>query len=238
MDPNSGLDAVLLLAKSARGAGCREIIKKATSAPDVHAFGELLDLPQVTELEGGPHAAHLELLKLFAFGTYPDYKARAAELPELNDKQARKLKLLTIVSLATQLKRVPYQVMQEQLDTADTRQLEDLIIDAIYRGLIGGKMDQANQRSSRHTCTSALQLIADWTFGRDIVPGDIDKMIGLMSTWHSNCESTLAELEAEMRRATAAKQAAQQAQADHDAKVSAVRAAVEAEMEREVKDRD
>ena len=51
-----------------------ECVWKATCAPDVHVFGELLDLPQIAELEHGAHSAHFQLLKLFAYGTYPDLK--------------------------------------------------------------------------------------------------------------------------------------------------------------------
>ena len=52
----------------------------------------------------------VELLRIFAFGTYSDYKARRAELPDLTPAQKRKLQLLTVVSLATKdklIKRPP-----------------------------------------------------------------------------------------------------------------------------------
>ncbi len=44
---NSGLERCLILVRSAKGAACREAVEQALAAPDVHVFGEFLDLPQV-----------------------------------------------------------------------------------------------------------------------------------------------------------------------------------------------
>ena len=47
---------------------------------------------------------------------------------------------------------VPYAALLPMLDgVADVRQLEDLIIEATYRGLLGGKLDQ-NQQAVRTAC--------------------------------------------------------------------------------------
>ena len=97
------------------------------------------------------------LLALFAYGTYPEYKgtqacrgherlvrcahavctflphpASKASLPELSPKQLKKLKQLTIVSLAQKQKVVPYTTLQESLDITNLRELEDLVIESIY----------------------------------------------------------------------------------------------------------
>ena len=71
----SPLEQYLLLAKSAKGAAAVSLIQQVLEAPNVHVFGELLDNPNIMELAGTQHAAHLELLQLFAFGTYKDYDA-------------------------------------------------------------------------------------------------------------------------------------------------------------------
>ena len=45
----------VLLAKGARGRGVVDLICRATSDPAVFAFGELLDVPSVSEVrEGSP----------------------------------------------------------------------------------------------------------------------------------------------------------------------------------------
>lgn len=70
----------------------------------MYVFGELLELANVQELAEGTNAAYLQLLNLFAYGTYPDYIANKESLPELSTAQQNKLKHLTIVSLASRMK--------------------------------------------------------------------------------------------------------------------------------------
>lgn len=44
------LEPYLALSKSAKGAGCVQLIKDALAAPGVMVFGELLDMPNVVEV--------------------------------------------------------------------------------------------------------------------------------------------------------------------------------------------
>lgn len=46
----------------------------------------------------------------------------------------KKLKLLSILTMATKSKSVPYDDLLVELDFQDVRHLEDLIIEAIYAG--------------------------------------------------------------------------------------------------------
>lgn len=48
---NNPLEQFVLLAKSAKGAACLELIKQVLEAPGVHVFGELLDMPNVIEVK-------------------------------------------------------------------------------------------------------------------------------------------------------------------------------------------
>ena len=103
-EDGAALQQFCLLAKSAKGAGCASLIGQAIEHPGVFVFGELLDMPSVKEaransttrrsaapyhrptrpihtrrplasqLAGTAAAPHLELLKLFAWGTWTDYK--------------------------------------------------------------------------------------------------------------------------------------------------------------------
>ena len=41
-------------------------------------FGELLETECVKELASGTHANYVQLLEIFAFGTYRDYKSKGA----------------------------------------------------------------------------------------------------------------------------------------------------------------
>ena len=74
----------------------------------------------------------LDLLKLFAFGTWAEFIANSANLPKLDDAQALKLKQLTVVSLAADAKVIPYDTLLTALELKDTRTLEDCIIEGMY----------------------------------------------------------------------------------------------------------
>ena len=121
----------------------------------------------------------LDLLKLFAFGTFAEYKAGSASLPPLDDAQALKLKQLTIVSLATDSKVIPYETLLQSLDLKDTRTLEDCIIEGMYAGLFAGKLDQ-----------KAKEFHVTETAGRDCKPGEISEMISVLKAWMDATEST------------------------------------------------
>jgi COP9 signalosome complex subunit 7 len=53
------------------------------------------------------------------------------------------------------------------------RELEDLIIDAIYLDILRGKLDQKEQ-----------QLEVEYTMGRDLEPGRIEKILAALKDWY------------------------------------------------------
>lgn len=53
---------------------------------------------------------------------------------ELTTSQKKKLQHLTIVTLATRSKCIPYAQLLQELDINNVRDLEDLIIEAVYAG--------------------------------------------------------------------------------------------------------
>eukprot|EP00898_Chlorokybus_atmophyticus_P007782 jgi/Chlat1/8004/Chrsp7S07756 len=151
------LESFCLLAKGARGRACTQLITEATSHPGLFAFGELLDAPSISELEGTEHAPHLQLLRLFAHGTWGNYKALSSELPPLLPAQTLKLKQLTVVSLADHSKVLSYDLLMRELDVSSIRDLEDLLInDCMYVGILRGKLDQ---RSRVRTSEELMQSI-------------------------------------------------------------------------------
>lgn len=96
----------------------------------------------------------------------------ASSLPPLSPQMSTKLRQLTIVSLSADHKVtwnwlnvlltwgqvIPYTVLLQQLDIPNVRELEDLIIDCIYQGVIRGKLDQKFK-----------QLEVDFAIGRGTV---------------------------------------------------------------------
>lgn len=52
------------------------------------------------------------------------------------------------------------------------RELEDLIIDAIYLDILHGKLDQKEE-----------QLEIEYTMGRDLEPGKIESVLAALKDW-------------------------------------------------------
>ena len=86
--------------RSATGKAAADLVDEATAAPGVLVFGELLDLDGVRALASDPVlAGKLALLRVFAHGTLPEYRADSS-LPPLSPAQELKLRRLTVASLA------------------------------------------------------------------------------------------------------------------------------------------
>lgn len=73
-------------------------------------------------------------MNLFAFGTYRQFLENKEKLIPLTPIMDKKLKHLTILTLATQKKTLPYDDLMVELDIKNVRHLEDIIIEAIYAG--------------------------------------------------------------------------------------------------------
>ncbi|KAF3932734.1 hypothetical protein ABW19_dt0204954 [Dactylella cylindrospora] len=187
------LEEFILLGKSAPGAAAVANIQKCISSPNCFVFAELLELPNVQNLLSDPeHAKWVEALKLFAYGSYMDYKKQKTvspgSLPDLSPPQLTKLKQLSLITIAsTEPHNLTYKSLQSLLDIPSVRSLEDLIISAIYASLLDAKLDTAAQR-----------VEVSSTAGRDVAPGDITQMIAALEAWSSSCSSVLTEIEAQI----------------------------------------
>ncbi|XDA73040.1 hypothetical protein R6Z07F_003319 [Ovis aries] len=203
-------------------------------APGVYVFGELLELANVQELAEGANAAYLQLLNLFAYGTYPDYIANKESLPELSTAQQNKLKHLTIVSLASRMKCIPYSVLLRDLEMRNLRELEDLIIEAVYTDIIQGKLDQRNQL-----------LEVDFCIGRDIRKKDINNIVKTLHEWCDGCEAVLLGIEQQVLRANQYKENHSRTQQQVEAEVTNIKKTLKAtasssaqEMEQQLAERE
>jgi len=209
------LQPFCLLAKSAKGKGCAVIIEQALGANGVFVFGELLDMPNVKQLEGSESKAHFELLRIFAYGTYPTYKEKASALPPLTPQMATKLRQLTIVSLAADNKVIPYTVLLQQLDIPNVRELEDLIIECIYQGVIKGKLDQKHK-----------QLEVDFAIGRDIRPGQIVQMMSILAAWGTRSDAILNAITQKITYTALAHEQSRKERTDFDQRLEALKASL------------
>jgi len=167
-------------------------VRQVISAPDIYVFGELLALENVQKLAQGSADSKKAFLTLeiFCYGRYSDYVKLKDSLMLLTEKQSRKLKQLSIVSLAAENRIIPYQNLLAELDIANLRDLEDLVIDAFYRGIIVGKLDHA-----------ASQLQVDSALGRDVRSSDVDAMIRALRNWEVQSKQLLSVLEDAAKRA-------------------------------------
>lgn len=73
-------------------------------------------------------------MNLFAFGTYKQFLESKDKIIPLTVVMDKKLKHLTILTLATQRKTLSYDELMIELDMMNVRHLEDIIIEAIYAG--------------------------------------------------------------------------------------------------------
>lgn len=85
MDQSLALNALapyLALAKSATSPrAAADLITQATSAQNTYVFAELLQQPNIQALQGNEQfGSSFELLKIFAWGTWEDYKGLTTQL--------------------------------------------------------------------------------------------------------------------------------------------------------------
>jgi len=192
----------VLLLRNAKGAAAISLIKQVIDSPSVYVFGEILDHPNILALESDEGKAsnpqgptHVELLRIFAYGTFSDYQTHADKLPEIGASATKKLRLLTIASLAAKTKVIKYSDLQAQLNIESVRELEDLIIEGTNVNVLRGKLDQ---RSS--------QFEVEFAMGRDIQRSDIVTIKDTLQAWCDSCDGMLACLESQVNKANTAKQ--------------------------------
>ncbi|KAJ6327266.1 hypothetical protein OIU78_014194 [Salix suchowensis] len=151
------------------------LIAEATSHPSLFAFSEILSLPNLLQLHGTEDSAYIDLLRLFAYGTWRDYKGNSALLPKLLPDQILKLKQLTVLTLSETNKVLSYNKLQEELEVSNVRELEDFLINfCMYTGIVKGKLNQ-------------VQFAAE----RDLMHGQLGSMIDTLGDWLANSDTML-----------------------------------------------
>uniref|UniRef100_A0A915KDI4 PCI domain-containing protein n=1 Tax=Romanomermis culicivorax TaxID=13658 RepID=A0A915KDI4_ROMCU len=184
------LERFLILAKSAKGAAATNLILQVIDAPNIYFFAELFSSANIAELErNSDYKPYFDLLQIFAYGLYSDYAKNASYFSKipLNSHMIGKLRELTIVSLAKEKKRLPYVQLLKELALSNVRELEDLIIDAIYNNVIVGKLDQKNQTLEIESCA-----------GRDVKIEELSRIKEILECFTERCHVMLSNMEQEM----------------------------------------
>merc|ERR1719402_1478895 len=172
-------------------------------------------MANIQDLENSPNAKHLNLLNLFAYGTYKSLAENAGSLPELTDLMRRKLRLLTVVSLAEKNKLLPYKLLMAELEISSVRELEDLVIEGISAGVVLGKLDQKNK-----------YFEVDFVIGRDIRKIDIGNIVNVLSAWCDNCDTMLTSIETQVDKVNKQKTETNAHKAALETKIAEVKAQV------------
>ncbi|EYU42346.1 hypothetical protein ABFS82_14G151600 [Erythranthe guttata] len=171
------------------GPALSNVVVQATSHPSLFAFSEILAVPNVLQLEGTDSSTFLDLLRMFAHGTWSEYKRVANRLPQLVPDQVLKLKQLTVLTLAETEKILPYDTLMQELDVSNVRELEDFLInDCMYVGIVRGKLDQLRR------CFE-VQFAA----GRDLRPGQLGSMIQTLDNWLTTSDNLLVSMQEKIK---------------------------------------
>ncbi|GLT84313.1 hypothetical protein SLE2022_025490 [Rubroshorea leprosula] len=183
------IDHFVNRASASKGSALGSIIVEATSHPSLFAFSEILAVSTVAELPGTEHSVFVDMLRLFAHGTWSDYKNNAGRLPQLAPDQVLKLKQLTVLTLAETNKVLPYDQLMQELDVTNVRELEDFLInECMYAGIVRGKLDQLRR------CFE-VQFAA----GRDLRPGQLGNMIQTLSSWLATSDNLLISIQEKIK---------------------------------------
>ncbi|XP_070680762.1 COP9 signalosome complex subunit 7-like isoform X2 [Malus domestica] len=181
------IDHYVKQASSLDGSALGPLVAEVTSHPALFAFSEIIAVPNVLQLEGTGNSVYLDVLRLFAHGTWSDYKSDASRLPHLVPDQVLKLKQLTVLTLAETNKVLPYHQLMQELDVINVRELEHFLInECMYAGIIRGKLDQ-------------LRKCFEFAAGRDPRPGQLGSTIQTLSNWLDTLSNLLISIQEKMK---------------------------------------
>merc|ERR1711935_356922 len=105
------LEQILALCPAAKGAlALSDLIKRALISPFICHYSSLLTHSTISSLAEGDTKRLFNVVKLFAYGTFDDYSNNRDEIGyDLDQEEKRKLKLLTLITLASQYHELDYQ---------------------------------------------------------------------------------------------------------------------------------
>jgi COP9 signalosome complex subunit 7 len=169
----------------------------------------------------------------------PTPAASKAQLPALTAAQQTKLKKLSVVTLASQSKSLAYDVLMRELEAraapthtrrparrqptlpravqvSSVREVENLLIECIYDGLLQGKLNQLAKQLEVHCC-----------IGRDLDPSEVSEMCATLSKWHENSSELLGCLGDKLTSYKQQCDAARGEQAELEKRIEAGKAGVE-----------
>ncbi|KAL2885865.1 COP9 signalosome subunit 7 (CsnG) [Ceratocystis lukuohia] len=164
------------------------LVTRATSDSHTFVFAELLQTNPIKNLATSEKAAYHALLKIFSYGTYQDYLADRANLPDLNDAQRLKLRQLSLLTLAQDQNNLTYAKLMAALELETTLDLESIVISAVYAGLWDAVLNPQRQVVEVNSVSPL----------RDLAPGIIPPILDVLQQWCDRCATTLGDIDAEI----------------------------------------
>jgi COP9 signalosome complex subunit 7 len=123
----------------------------------------------------------------------------------LTPPQQKKLTLLNLLSLASEPHPLTYDYLTSTLSLPSISDLESLVIEAIYNGLITARLSPTSIPPAVHI-TSVAPL-------RDLRPNSLPEILKVLQVWESRCSSVVGDIETQIAKikASAAKRKAREA---------------------------
>lgn len=170
-----------------------DLITRATSAQGTYIFAELLQTPAIQSLRSGDtpqeFQSYYTVLEIFSYGTLADYQ-KTPNLPPLTPLQQQKLTLLTLLSLASEPQPLTYDYLIPSLSLPSASALETVVIEAVYNGLVLGRLSPSSTPPSVHI-TSIAPL-------RDLRPSSLPEILRVLRVWESRCSSVVDDIEVQI----------------------------------------
>jgi len=206
-DP-AGLKALQEMCKqctSSTGMALKMNVLACLKHDNIFVFSELLQLESVRNMKGDSSlGAIYDAVELFAYGTYDDYKSQQEKFSFLKKHHLNKLKKLTILSLAGSVQELRYATLLQKLELETVRELEDVLIECMYLGVLKGKLDQRNQRIAvnfslprdvRATeVPDLIRKLEEWAKGSQVMSENLGHQIAEIQTAHTRHEIHKQEL--------------------------------------------
>lgn len=161
-------------------------IHSSLSSEHQYVFSTLLEEVR----QSAPNSHYIPLLEIYSYGTYSDYVKLANTLPKLSDVELTKLRILTIAIEASASKTLKYSDLLPKLGLSSIKELESLLIQAVYSDAIACKLDQAKQ------C-----VFIQHTIGHHVKAEHYSSLLTALTTWAETCESSVSEIKSEVSSA-------------------------------------
>lgn len=141
------MDDILTSFNSVQGslspAMVTDLIERTISHKGLYSFAEIYqviahEVSSRHDLQVDLVSSWLQLLYIFTYGTWQEYTTKSSI--KLEDPARKKLKQLTLASMASKSSRLKFESLIEELEI-ERSELEKFIVETMYDGLITGKIN-------------------------------------------------------------------------------------------------